>query len=218
MGEVADRAGLDEDTLRRRRRACGLPDPGGERACPAVEVELWQAAAPAIALVGDESLSGFLWSLGAAASASAEATLALARAANPLSWQSEAEYAEWALGGAQLIAQIPRALDLLFRLHVPLAGDRILRYAEAPEEFTEFTVGFVDLVDSTSVVERTRPGRRQARPAARRATDEPRPSGHHPHRRRPLEDRPANGGDDHVPCPIRAVRRSSQATSSERSA
>jgi adenylate cyclase len=157
LGEVADRAGLDEDTLRRLRRACGLPDPGDERACPAVEVELWQAAAAAFALVGDESLSGFLWSLGAAASASAEATLALARAANPLSWQSEAAYAEWALGGAQLIAQIPRALDLLFRLHVPLAGDRILRYAEAPEEFTEFTVGFVDLVDSTSVVERLGP-------------------------------------------------------------
>jgi adenylate cyclase len=78
----------------------------------------------------------------------------LARDANPLSWQSEAGYAEWALTGAHLIAQIPRALDVLFRLHVPLAGDRILRYAEAPEEFTEFTVGFVDLVDSTGAVER----------------------------------------------------------------
>ena len=78
-------------------------------------------------------------------------------AANPLSWQSEAAYAEWALQGAQLIEQIPLALDLLFRLHVPLAGDRILRYAEAPEEFTEYTVGFVDLVDSTSVVERLGP-------------------------------------------------------------
>jgi adenylate cyclase len=95
-----------------------------------------------------------LRSLGAAATASAEATLALARDANPLSWQSEAAYAEWALTGAHLIVQIPRALDVLFRLHVPFAGDRILRYAEAPEEFTEFTVGFVDLVDSTSVVER----------------------------------------------------------------
>ena len=157
LGEVADRAGLGEDTLRRLRHACGLPDTGGERACPAVEVELWQAAAAAIALVGDESVSGFLRSLGAAASASAEATLALARDANPLSWQSEAAYAEWALQGAVLIEQIPRTLDLLFRLHVPLAGDRILRYAEAPEEFTEFTVGFVDLVDSTSVVERLGP-------------------------------------------------------------
>jgi class 3 adenylate cyclase len=95
-----------------------------------------------------------LRSLGAAATASAESTLALARDANPLSWQSEAAYAEWALTGAHLIVQIPRALDVLFRLHVPFAGDRILRYAEAPEEFTEFTVGFVDLVDSTSVVER----------------------------------------------------------------
>jgi adenylate cyclase len=157
LGEVADRVGLDEETLRRLRRACGLPDPGAERACPAVEVELWQAAAGAIALVGDETLSGFLWSLGAAASASAEATLALARAANPLSWESEVAYAEWALLGARLVEQIPRALDLLFRLHVPLAGDRILRYAEAPEEFTDFTVGFVDLVDSTSVVERLGP-------------------------------------------------------------
>ena len=157
LGEVADRAGLDEDTLRRLRRACGLADPGGERSCPAVEVELWQAAAAAIALVGEESLSGFMRSLGAAASASAEATLALARDANPLSWQSEAAYAEWALRGARLIEQIPRALDLLFRLHVPLAGDQILRYAEAPQEFTEFTVGFVDLVDSTSVVERRGP-------------------------------------------------------------
>ena len=70
LEEVADRWGLDEDTLRRLRRACGLPDPGGERACPAVEVELWQAAAAAIVLVGDETLSGFLWSLGAAATAS----------------------------------------------------------------------------------------------------------------------------------------------------
>jgi adenylate cyclase len=157
LGELADRAGLDEDTLRRLRPACGLPDPGAERACPAVEVELWQAAAAAIALVGEQSLSGFLRSLGAAASASAEATLALARDANPLSWQSEAGYAEWALRGARLVEQIPRTLDLLFRLHVPLAGDRILRYAEAPEEFTEFTVGFVDLVDSTSVVERLGP-------------------------------------------------------------
>jgi class 3 adenylate cyclase len=78
-------------------------------------------------------------------------------AANPLSWQSEAAYAEWALQGARVIEQIPRALDLLFRLHVPLAGDQILRYAEAPEQFPEFTVGFVDLVDSTSVVERLWP-------------------------------------------------------------
>jgi adenylate cyclase len=152
--EVADGAGLDEDTLRRLRSACGLPDPADDRACPAVEVELWQAVAAAIALVGEGSVSGFLRTLGAAATASAEATLALARDANPLSWQSEAAYAEWALGGAQLIAEIPRALDVLFRLHVPFAGDRILRYAEAPEEFTEFTVGFVDLVDSTGAVER----------------------------------------------------------------
>ena len=154
VGEVADRAGIDEATLRRLRNTCGLPDPGSDRACPAGEVELWQAAAAAISLVGEGSLSGFLRSLGAAATASAEATLALARDANPLSWQSEAAYAEWALTGAHLLAQIPRALDVLFRLHVPFAGDRILRYAEAPEEFTEFTVGFVDLVDSTSVVER----------------------------------------------------------------
>jgi class 3 adenylate cyclase len=152
--EVADRSGLDEATLRRLRSTCGLPDPGGDRACPEGEVELWQAAAAAIALVGEGSLSAFLRSLGAAATASAESTLALARDANPLSWQSEAAYAEWALTGAHLIVQIPRALDVLFRLHVPFAGDRILRYAEAPEEFTEFTVGFVDLVDSTSVVER----------------------------------------------------------------
>ena len=96
----------------------------------------------------------FLRSLGAAATSSAEATLALARDANPLSWESEAAYAEWALSGERLIEQIPRALDVLFRLHVPFAGDRILRYGEAPGEFTQFTVGFVDLVDSTSVVER----------------------------------------------------------------
>jgi adenylate cyclase len=154
LGEVADRAGLDEDTLRRFRNACGLPDPGDDRACPALEVELWQAAAAAVSLVGEGSLLAFLRSLGAAATSSAEATLALAREANPLSWESEAAYAEWALSGARLIEQIPRALDVLFRLHVPFAGDRILRYAEAPEEFTQFTVGFVDLVDSTSVVER----------------------------------------------------------------
>ena len=154
VGELADRAGIDVDTLRRLRNACGLPDSGDDRSCPADEVELWQAAAAGITLVGEHTLGAFLRSLGAAATASAEATLALARDANPLSWQSEAAYAEWALQGAVLIAQIPRALDLLFRLHVPFAGDRILRYAEAPEEFTEFTVGFVDLVDSTSVVER----------------------------------------------------------------
>jgi class 3 adenylate cyclase len=152
--EVAERAGLEEDTLRRLRNASGLPDAGEDRACPAAEVELWQAAAAGIALVGERSFFGFLRSLGAAASASAEATLAMARDANPLNWKSEAGYAEWAFNGAQLIAQIPRGLDVLFRLNVPLAGDRILRYAEAPEEFTEFTIGFVDLVDSTTAVER----------------------------------------------------------------
>jgi hypothetical protein len=84
LGEVANRAGLDEDTLRRFRNACGLPDPGGDRACPALEVELWQAAP----LVGEGSLLAFLRSLGAAATSSAEATLALARETNPLSWES----------------------------------------------------------------------------------------------------------------------------------
>ena len=154
LGDVAERAGLEEETLRRLRNASGLPDPGSDRACPATEVELWQAAAAGISLVGERTFFGFLRSLGAAATASAEATLALARDANPLSWKSEAGYAEWAFNGAQLIAQIPRGLDVLFRLNVPLAGDRILRYTEAPEEFTEFTVGFVDLVDSTTAVER----------------------------------------------------------------
>ena len=154
LGDVAERAGLEEETLRRLRNASGLPDPGSDRACPATEVELWQSAAAGFSLDGERTFFGFLRSLGAAATASAEATLALARDANPLSWKSEAGYAEWAFNGAQLIAQIPRGLDVLFRLNVPLAGDRILRYTEAPEEFTEFTVGFVDLVDSTTAVER----------------------------------------------------------------
>jgi adenylate cyclase len=154
LGEVAVRASLDEGTLRRLRKTCGLPDPGEDRACPSAEIELWRAVAAAISLVGESTLSSFLRSLGASAITSAEATLALAREANPLSWQSEAAYAEWALEGARLIEQIPLGLDILFRLHVPFAGDRILRYAEAPEEFTNYTVGFVDLVDSTSVVER----------------------------------------------------------------
>jgi adenylate cyclase len=152
--EVAERAGLDEDVLRRLRNTCGLPDPGSDRACPAAEVELWQAVAAAITLVGEPAVSSFLRTLGAAVIASAEATLGMAREANPLNWQSEPAYAEWALEGALLISQIPRGLDVLFRLHVPFAGDRILRYAEAPEEFTEFTIGFVDLVDSTSLIER----------------------------------------------------------------
>jgi len=154
LGEVAERAGLDADTLRRLRNASGLPDPGDDRACPAVEIELWQAVAAGVSLVGEPSISSLLRSLGAAAITSAEAAVAVARDGNPLSWRSELGYAEWALEGARLIEQIPRGLDVLFRLHVPFAGDRILRYADAPEEFMAFTVGFVDLVDSTSVIER----------------------------------------------------------------
>ena len=149
VAEVAEAAAMDEAELRALRMLTGLPDPGDAALCPPEEVEIWRTLQLGDALFGAGPMRHMLRAMGSSAATVAEAAVALALPLVPLQQVSERAYVERAHEAAQSLVVVPQALDVLLRLHVLAAGDRLLRAETGDDDLPRFTVGFVDLVAST---------------------------------------------------------------------
>jgi adenylate cyclase len=155
--ELAERAGVDVEVARELRRACGLPevdddDPrftdGDVRVVQAVEaaaalfgrpatVQLLRVTASSMARVADASVSTFVTTVGATASAMADDALLAANHA--------------AMG---LYEELLAVMDAVLRQHLVHQARPNISEAHAGFEARDGAVAFVDVVGSTSLVQR----------------------------------------------------------------
>jgi adenylate cyclase len=154
--ELAERAGVDVEVARELRRACGLPevpddDPrfteGDVRVVQAVEaaaalfgrpatVQLLRVTASSMARVADASVSTFVTTVGAASAMADDALLAANHAA---------------MG---LYEELLTVMDALLRQHLVHQARPNITEAHAGFEARDGAVAFVDVVGSTSLVQR----------------------------------------------------------------
>jgi class 3 adenylate cyclase len=157
VAEVAAAAGLPEATVRRARRLLGLADPGDEPVCHREEVDLLRALGGAMALFGEENALQFTRVLGTATASMAEAAISTfaASVARPMreAGATPLEYAQRVREATAAFAAARTAIDIAMRLQFAEALDRLaLGWGESAAtagDEVDFTIGFVDLADST---------------------------------------------------------------------
>jgi class 3 adenylate cyclase len=167
VAQVAEAAGLPEATVRRARRLLGLADPGDEPVCHREEVDLLRALGGAMALFGEENALQFTRVLGTATAAMAEAAISTfaASVARPMreAGASPVEYAMRVREATQAFTAARTAIDIAMRLQFAEALDRLtVGWAEAdqpPGDQLDFTIGFVDLAESTRLTVESSEGR-----------------------------------------------------------
>jgi adenylate cyclase len=159
LSEVADRAGLPVEKVRRITRAAGFPDPRpddrvfGERA-----VDLFAGMGAAESLFGEDVVLQLLRVIGGAAARIADAIVsaflvnveAAVRDEDPVGLGVARANAE----AAALLPFVADSIDVLLRQHLIAARRTILGEQESGYEVQRMCVGFADLVGSTALAER----------------------------------------------------------------
>ena len=157
VAEVAAAAGMPEATARRARRLIGLADPGDEPVCHRGEIELLVAIRIAIEMFGEEPALEFTRVLGTSTAAMAEAAISMfaVSVAEPLrdAGASPIEYAQRVRESTVTFTAARSAIDIMMRLQFDEAVDRLTGHWDdgerLPRDEVEFTIGFIDLVEST---------------------------------------------------------------------
>ena len=163
LAELAERAGMPVDFVRRIWLADGFPDPGDEALFSEANAALLPLFDAARDLLGDTTILQVVRVSGWAMARIAEAEVAAVAEtiAAPLldEGRSELELAEAGVSVAQLLPVLDQWLALLHRHHVEAAVRRVaavgglgLRRGAAP-----LAVGFADLTGYTSLSERLAP-------------------------------------------------------------
>ena len=162
IDEVAVRAGVDRQLISKLWRAAGFPDPSLNtelRVLSERDVELFRLAPAAIAFLGEDLTVQLLRVLGAAAARVAEASVsAFIVNIGPKAIEQDPSGLALARANTESLAflnDLARAFDTLLRHHIELA----FRPNEAMGAFSEIdlvnrSVGFADLLDSTSWTQR----------------------------------------------------------------
>ena len=163
LAELADRAGLPHDTVRRMWLADGFADPGDTRPFSEANVEALPLYSAGVALFGEEATLRIVRVMGWAMAriAEAELTAFIAQVGSPLvdKGATELDLARTGVEVAQLLPGLARFLDLLHRHHIEAAIRRFggtveglgLRRVGAP-----LAVGFADLTGYTGLSQRLR--------------------------------------------------------------
>ena len=148
---------MPEATARRARRLMGLADPGDEPVCHRGEIELLVAIRIAIEMFGEEPALEFTRVLGTSTAAMAEAAISMfaVSVAEPLrdAGASPIEYAQRVRESTVTFTAARSAIDIMMRLQFDEAVDRLTGHWDdgerLPRDEVEFTIGFIDLVEST---------------------------------------------------------------------
>ena len=164
VAEVAAAAGMPEATARRARRLIGLADPGDEPVCHRGEIDLLVAIRIAIEMFGEEPALEFTRVLGTSTAAMAEAAISMfaVSVAEPLrdAGASPIEYAQRVRESTVTFTAARSAIDIMMRLQFDEAVDRLTGHWDdgerLPRDEVEFTIGFIDLVESTATHRRER--------------------------------------------------------------
>ena len=160
LGEVVERSGVPEEKLRRLNRAAGFPDPGpDDRVFGEQFAGVFGAISAAEALFGEETVMQLIRVMGAAMARIADAVVsAFLINVEPPAREEDPGGLAIAHANAEAAALVPGvmgAIDVLFRQHVVAARRSGLGLeADTHFETQRMSVGFVDLVGSTSLAQR----------------------------------------------------------------
>jgi adenylate cyclase len=159
LDEATTRTGVDPALLQRVWRAAGFVEPtGGNRAFTTGDVELFALIDVGIQMFGDDVMIQLVRVLGAAAQRVAEASVS-AFVANVVASRmdddpSGLELARANAVGAATIPGLTQAFDALLRHHLELSQRPIEDEMERGIDIQRRSIGFVDLVDSTALLQR----------------------------------------------------------------
>jgi adenylate cyclase len=158
LAEAAERAGVDEELLRRVWRASGFVDPGPDmRVVTAADVELYKMLNLVIDFVGEDAMVQFVRVLGAAADRVADAAVSLFVVnVGPARMQADPSGLELARANAASLVFLPglvSSFDLLLRHRIEASRRPIGVDVAAGVEVQRRSVGFADLVGSTALAQ-----------------------------------------------------------------
>jgi adenylate cyclase len=160
LAEIVERSGVPEEKMRRLNRAAGFPDPGpDDRVFSEQFADAFGAISAAESVFGEETVLQLIRVMGAAMARIADAVVSAFlinveppfRGEDPVGLGIAHANAE----AAALVPGVMGALDVLFRQHVVAARRSGLGLdADTHYEMQRMSVGFVDLVGSTSLAQR----------------------------------------------------------------
>jgi adenylate cyclase len=159
VDEAIAETGVDRDLLRRVWRAAGFVDPEDDgRAFTAGDVELFALISVGTQMFGEDVMVQLVRVLGSAAQRVAEASVS-AFVANVVAGSidvdpSGIELARANAVGAATIPGLTQAFDALLRHHLELAQRPAEGAMSRGIDIQRRAIGFVDLVDSTALVQR----------------------------------------------------------------
>jgi adenylate cyclase len=161
--EIADEAGVDVERVLQMSRVAGLPIPDpDERAYREQDVVAVQLLVGAMELFGERAAIEFTRSIGSGLALIADSALALfgINVASQFDERgvSELEQARVSTFAALALTQeVPKVLETLLFHHVEAASQRSLASAPIAGRTARLAVAFVDIVQSTAMVQRLDP-------------------------------------------------------------
>lgn len=159
LDQVVMRSGVAEGDVRRIVRAAGFPEPGpDDRVFAEGFVALCRLVPVASALFGEEAVFQLVRVMGSAMARVADALVSsfianvepAARIEDPVGLRVARANTE----AVALFPEVAPALDVLLRQHLVAVRRAATAESEAGFETRQLCVGFVDLVDSTSMTQR----------------------------------------------------------------
>ena len=161
--EIAERAGVDVERVLQVFRVTGLPIPEpDEPAYREEDIEAVRAFAAGIDFFGEAATTEFSRSVGVALASIADSAMAIF-IINVIErfderGVSEVDRARTSVAASQMLAQqVPLVLEALFLHHVEVASQRALASEGVTAHTSRLAVGFVDIIESTALVQRLAP-------------------------------------------------------------
>ena len=161
--DIAERAGVDVERVLQVSRVAGLPIPEpDEPAYREEDVEAVRLFVAGIDLFGEAATSEFTRSVGIALGSIADSAMAVfgINVAERFDERgvSEVDRARASAAASLMLAeQVPLVLEALFLHHVEVASQRSIAAAGVTAHTSRLAIGFVDIVESTALVQRLAP-------------------------------------------------------------
>jgi len=162
--DVAERAGVDVERVLQVARIAGLPIPDAdEPAWQEADVHAVRLFVAAFDFFGEEATVEFTRSIGVALSSIADSAMATfgINVADRFEERGvrEVDQARASTAAAEMLTQqVPEVIHALFLHHVEIASQRSIAAAGSAAHTAQLAVGFVDIVESTALVQRLTPG------------------------------------------------------------
>lgn len=162
--DIAERAGVDVERVLQVSRVSGLPIPDpDEAAYGEQDVDSVRLFVAAFDIFGEAATIEFTRTIGVALASVADAAMATFGINIADHFEArrvrEVEQARASRMASEMLArQVPRVLEALFLHHAEVASLRALAAESSTAQTSRLAVGFVDIIESTTLVQQLTPG------------------------------------------------------------